>query len=344
MSRLCQVNVRGKYSRGNWMRASAVCALTLAFSGSAGVDETTVRSNSAVVASPKPASILLPSPPAKPPIDFFRELLAMTPGERQNALANRPPESQKLIAAKIQEYEALAPEERELRLRVTELRYYLLPLLSSPVTNRTPILERVPAALLPLIEQRLRRWDELPTETQKELLENETWLRHVAETASRTATQEQQALTNMPPAQRQTLEAAVTRWKQMSEDRRQELTQRFEEFFGLRRQERVRTLRAFSGLERLQMERTLESFGKLDPAKRARCVSALDKLAQLTPEERQEFLQNVERWQALTPAERKAWRDLVYNLSLPPRPRIPLPPSPIPPKNMRPPSTMATNQ
>jgi hypothetical protein len=55
----------------------------------------------------------------------------MAPAERREFLANRSPEAQKLILAKVKEYEALRPEERDLRLWVTELRWYLLPLLES---------------------------------------------------------------------------------------------------------------------------------------------------------------------------------------------------------------------
>ena len=53
----------------------------------------------------------------------------MTPDERENFLTNRPPEIRKRILAKVGEYEALDPDERELRLRATELRWYLMPLL-----------------------------------------------------------------------------------------------------------------------------------------------------------------------------------------------------------------------
>ena len=69
-------------------------------------------------------------------MDFFRQLLAMTPDERDNFLTNRPPEIRARILAKVGEYEALDPNERELRLRATELRWYLMPLLRESPTNR----------------------------------------------------------------------------------------------------------------------------------------------------------------------------------------------------------------
>src|ERR1041384_2974448 len=57
----------------------------------------------------------------KPPIDYFRQLLAMTPAEREEALASKPPHHKDFLLSKVREYEALKPEERELRLRSTQL-------------------------------------------------------------------------------------------------------------------------------------------------------------------------------------------------------------------------------
>ena len=57
------------------------------------------------------------------PVYFFRQLLAMTPQEREDYLTNRPPEIHERILAKVHEYLALEPDERELRLRATELRW-----------------------------------------------------------------------------------------------------------------------------------------------------------------------------------------------------------------------------
>src|SRR5258707_342967 len=77
-----------------------------------------------------------PLPAAKPPVDLFRDLLAMSPAQRLQFLSNRPPETQKRILAKVHEYELLKPEERLLKLKLTELRWYLVPLLNTPLTNR----------------------------------------------------------------------------------------------------------------------------------------------------------------------------------------------------------------
>src|SRR5436305_8079373 len=48
---------------------------------------------------------------AKPPVQFFRELLAMSPGERSQSLTNRTPEDRKAILAKVREYQSLKPDQ-----------------------------------------------------------------------------------------------------------------------------------------------------------------------------------------------------------------------------------------
>src|SRR5689334_6202198 len=63
-------------------------------------------------------------PVLKSPVDFFRELLALERTERTRLLADRTLESRKRILAKVREYELLSADQRELRLRVTELRWY----------------------------------------------------------------------------------------------------------------------------------------------------------------------------------------------------------------------------
>ena len=133
-----------------------------------------------------------PLPLAQSPISFFRELLAMNPAERKQALTNRSPEVRSSILAKVREYESLKPDERELRLRVTELRWYLRPLMTAPATNRAAQLAMIPGRNRKLVEDRLREWDKLPPEVQKELLANEATIRYLTEIEGRTDEQRQQ--------------------------------------------------------------------------------------------------------------------------------------------------------
>src|SRR5271170_8524159 len=109
-----------------------------------------------------------PPPMASSPVAFFRNLLAMTPGERADFLTNRPLAIRAGILVKVNEYEALDPDERELRLRATELRWYLMPLLQTGPTNRAEQLARVPDDLRDLVKDRLVQWDILPPPLKQE--------------------------------------------------------------------------------------------------------------------------------------------------------------------------------
>src|SRR5580693_6418486 len=111
---------------------------------------------------------LSPAASGKSPVDFFRHLLAMTPDERDVFLTKRPPEIRARILAKVGEYEALDPNERELRLRATELRWYLMPLLRDPPTNRAARLALIPADVREIVQDRLDEWNILPPTLKQE--------------------------------------------------------------------------------------------------------------------------------------------------------------------------------
>src|SRR4051794_15374769 len=95
-----------------------------------------------LAALPSPAQPVAVAPPLpsvptlKSPVDRFRELLALSPMERRRSLTNRPIDLQRRTLAKLREYDALSPNERQLRLQATELRWYLRPLMELSPTNR----------------------------------------------------------------------------------------------------------------------------------------------------------------------------------------------------------------
>lgn len=247
--------------------------------------------------APCPAAETTNPPAPASPVAAFRELLLMPPEEQATALAARPPEIRRRLERKIAEYQALSPEERELRLQATELRWHLLPLLHLRPEERGAALTNVPGHLRALVESRLQQWDALPLPMQRLLL------------------------TNQPAA-------GVFLWGGRSSGRHHEttrdpsgLSQRFSRLFELTAEEKARALQTLSDAERRQMARTLEQFEQLPPDKRARCVDAFARFAALPPAEREEFLRNAERWSQMSPSEREAWRKLV-NLApvLPPPP------------------------
>ena len=248
---------------------------------------------------------LVPLPP-RSPVNFFRSLLAMRPAERAGFLTNRPPEIRARILAKVQEYQNLDPNERELRLCATDLRWYLMPLLQLSPTNRSERLAQVPDNLRPLIKDRLVRWDILPPPLQQEFLDNDRALHYFTsvEMASQVDINPQHAA----------------------------IADQFNQFFELTADEKQKTLNTLSAAERAQMEKTLRSFGQLPEEQRLQCIQNYAKFAGMSAADRAEFLKNATRWSQMSPEERQTWRDLVDHVPQWP----PLPPGVIP-ANLYPP-------
>jgi hypothetical protein len=307
----------------------------------------------------EPAPLPAVNPPAPPPlpspagtaspVDFFRKLLTLTPAEQKQALAARPPEAQRRILAKLREYESMRPNDRELRLRATELEWYLSPLLAAPAANRAAQLAVLPENLRPLIAGRLAEWDRLPPDAQKELLDNEATLRYFTQIGTDGNNQKETLLQDISPARRQKLEAGIAAWQTLPADQRQKMLDRFNDFFDLTPAERAATLGDLSEAERQQMDKTLRHFENLPLGQREQCIQAFSKFTRMSLAERQQFLKNAERWKLMSPDERQAWRDVVQKLpGYPPMPPgfrslPPLPPGLKPASPALPAVHVATN-
>ena len=270
----------------------------------------------------------------KSPVEFFRQLLAMTPDERNNFLTNRPPEIRARILGKISEYEALDPNQRVLRLRATELQWYLMPLLHESPSERTARLVQIPGDLREIVQARLEEWAILPPTLQQEFLENEHILSYFAHVDA--------SGHPMGGSLSEPNETERARWNQLSEPERRQVAAGFNQFFDLTPDEKQKTLNTLSDAEHRQMDKTLKSFEQMPAAQRTECVNAFARFASMSASERTEFLKNAERWSAMSPAERQAWRDLVVNV--PQWPPLPIgwtiPTAPVP--DLHP--VMATNK
>jgi hypothetical protein len=274
-----------------------------------------------LLSTPANASPTMPRP--RSPVALFRQLLAMTPDERATFLTNRPPQIRDGILAKVNEYEALEPNERELRLRATELRWYLIPLMRDSSSNRATRLALVPSDIRDLVEARLDQWIILPPPLQQEFLENEQALRYFAHLeVSNNLTLHQIA----PPG------SELARWTAMTEMQQKRIAASVDQFFALTPDEKEAALNTLSNAEHRQMEKTLHTFDKLPPAQREECIHAFAKFAGMSASEKQEFLKNAERWSQMSPADRQAWRDLVANVpEWPPLPSSAIASPPAPP-------------
>lgn len=245
-----------------------------------------------------------PFPPLKSPVDAFRALLLKSVAEQQKLLAVRPLDVRERIFNKLQEYRALTPEERELRLQATELRYYLVPLLSVPATNRAAQLALIPQPTRDLVEARLRYWSLLPPPLREVLLTNQQTVPFLIQPPGKTNAS--------PPS---------------ADGVRRRMFDTVERYLELTEKEKEKTLSNFPQAEREQMELTLATFEQLTASQRARCVRSFTRFATMNPEERQDFLKNAERWSQMSLTEREAWRELVNRAPiLPPLPYPPLPP------------------
>lgn len=260
-------------------------------------------------------NLIPPLPTVVSPVSYFRQLLMMSPDERDKSLAGRTPTNRSNILAKLREYKRLPPDERELRLRATELRLYLVPLMRLAPADRAWRLAQVPPELLELVKSRLTQWDELPPPQQQEFLANDQTLHFFAQPPAPSSTNAEQ----------------------------EKITAQFGQFFVLTPGEQQHLLATLSETERAQMEKTLKTFAQLPGQKRALCIRNYAKFAGMSTEERAEFLKNADSWSKMSPQERQSWRDLVAIVpvwpTLPP-PHLPLPPH-IPPIRAKP--SMATN-
>ena len=255
---------------------------------------------------------LLSAPPMPPPaimrspVDAFRTLLVMPAADRKAQLAARPPAVRQKLLDKIREYQALTPEERDLRLKATELQWYLQPLMATGATNRAAQLEVIPENLREMVAVRIKQWDALPLTIQHLMLTNQAGPEYFVSGV---------ATNNFPPAPPGLI--------------RNRLLDRYHRLFELTDAEKEAVLATLSEAEQRQMQKTLQAYARLTPEQRNQCIHMFAKFSQLSIAERQEFLRNAERWSQMAPAERQAWRELVSMApKIPPLPQLlpPLPP------------------
>lgn len=252
-----------------------------------------------------------PVPPVaivRSPVETFRALLVMPAADRKAQLAARPPEVRQRLLDKIREYQSLSPEERDLRLKATELQWYLKQLLTEPATNRGAQLESVPENLRDMVAVRLKQWDALPPGLQQLMLTNQAGPEYFV----------QHSATNFPPYPPGFIG--------------NRLVERYNRLFELTAEEKEKVLATLSDAEQRQMEKTLQAYQQLTAPQRAQCVRSFAKFAAFNAAERREFTKNAERWAQMMPAERQAWREVVSTAPmLPPLPELTIQRPPVPP-------------
>jgi len=265
---------------------------------------------------------LLPTPS---PAEQVRKLLALKPEERAAWLKKRSPIERRLFEERLRELERLSPTEREIRLRLWELRHYLSQLLSLPRALRPQALGRVPAAYREALRDRLAAWDRLPADLRQELLRN----RRAAERLLALEAAQKEGKTEAAPAEDPALKRALARWRALPPDRQKRILANFQKFFDLSPAEREAVVREAQVSQKKRLLELVRVLEKLPQPERARRLAALRRFAAMSPEQQARFLRNAARWAAMTPEQRAAWRRVAAKL--PPLPPGLTPPPPLPP-------------
>lgn len=251
------------------------------------------------------------------PIDFFRQLLAAPAMVREALLATRPAAERAVLLAKVREYEALPPAERELRLNATQMRWHVKVLLATEAPRRREYLAGLPPVERAVLERRLKDLELLPARLQNEVQQSRTVIHYISRPEPTGP-----AMPTMPVAHRPAMATSAAR------DPRRVTVEQFRRFFELSERERARALERLSDSERRSLEQLMQDLDSLPPSVRTMCMDALQKFATLAPAEQAEFLKSARRWQGMAPAERETWRDFVNEMP-------PLPPGfgepPLPP-------------
>jgi hypothetical protein len=304
---------------------AGIAFLTIAAFVSA-AETPSVPSPSAHVAGARPAPPLPPMPPLWS-VGGFRELLQRSPQERATLMANLPPAQREFLQRKLNEYDALPAAERELRLRTSELRHLLVPLLRLSSEQRAGLLERVPEETRALLGARLAQWDALAAEVRQEFFDNHMVLDYFARVEGLPADWRARDLATMPESARQKLDAGLTRWNSLGAPEQQRIAQQSAQFFELNEAEKQLVLAKLPVSDRETLRVTVTAIEQLPAGERDRCLEALRQFTAMSPEQRQRFMGAVARWQAMSPEEQNRWREI--SRKLPPLP--PLPPGLAPP-------------
>jgi hypothetical protein len=297
--------------------------------------------------APPPGSVTVvaSSSSAQYEYDYFRRLLAASPEEREKLLAGKKPEHRQVLVKSLRTYDSMNPDDREHRLRLLEVRFYLTSLMPLAPNQRAARLRFVPASDRPLIEERLQIWDKISPDVQKLLLEQERLIR-VASILVPVPGRGDVDLSSTASNQLRQIEHSLDRFKALSEPKRAEIQDNFERLFDLpdpaSAKQQLDSL-PLTAAERDQMEKTLAQFRSLTKPQRDMCIQNFRKLSKLPPEELRRFLKNAEEWQKMSPKDREDWRKIINNLPpFPPGLGLTTPP-PLPTPRSPKPLPTATN-
>ena len=257
----------------------------------------------------------LPAISPMSPVAKLRQLLTMTLEEQEQFLSNKSEAEKQEILAKVDEYKMMRPDEREMKLKATELRWYLRPFIDTPETNRAALLSSVPIKDRKMVQDRLRYWDQLPNESKKQLQTNQAMEVYFSLPV------EQRIFawaTNSEPVQEE-----IQKLQALPEEQRQKRLDGFGKFFEFTASEKEKIMQTVVESERQQMKKILDQYERLPATQREVLIQSFDKFKSMSSAELLQYLRNAELWNKMTPTERQQWKSLVEEFTA-------APPSPSP--------------
>jgi hypothetical protein len=269
------------------------------------------------------------------PVENFRSWLNMSAEQRAPLLAKMPEAERQALESKLAKYDSLPAEARDLRLRQTQLHWHLLELMKLPPSQRKHRLVEVPTEQRGLVMQRLHQWDALSTAEQKTFLENEAATGLYLQMQETPPHERTRVLIALPQEVRKPMEQQLQKWNGLPAQQRQELTDRFNQFFQLQEREQEKVVKGLPQNVRAHVEKMRDALKHLPLAQRKQCTEALNKFLAMTPDEQNKFLINAARWQRMSETEHDAWREIINKV-----PAMP----PLPPGVLAPPLFAGTNR
>lgn len=268
--------------------------------------------------------------PTNSPIRFFRVLLASAPEEQVRLLATRPAASREVLQQKLQEYRRLPEVDRESKLRALEFHHLMSVLMSAPSSVRSSWLMQVPAEFRQLCTERLRLWNLLPVEIQRNAREREATFRWLTRYENADEEQRKDLINAVPASERTNREMALAQWRSMSAVEREQAWRGARQMFEMSPRDQQRVVSALSESNRVPTAKLVEGLSHLSHREREQCLSGWQRYTQLDPAEQSRLLQAWERWKKMSESEREVWRKL--SASVPKPPPLPVPPSALGPK------------
>ncbi|HOW66729.1 MAG TPA: DUF3106 domain-containing protein [Candidatus Paceibacterota bacterium] len=252
-------------------------------------------------------------PAATSPVDFFQELLHKTPEQRALALADKSESRRQQILAKLQEYEALDPRQRELRLQATQLKWRLLTLMKLPPGERHIHLAKLAPDEKNQLEDRLHRWDQLPTNFQQAVLAE-----YYPQGSPGYIPATQRTSATSVPSRPYVSPPHTTPRTPLSVAEKEKILKSFHQFFDLTETEKQRILGLMDQASRQQTETALMTWQRMTAPQRQGLMKSVSIISELPPEQQERYLRMAEQWTRLAPNEQTQLRK--YAAQLPPLP------------------------